>query len=142
MDIALIPRKLPYARLGYAAAALFTPKLATVAIGAKPSEMTPAAMAWAALFASREAALGALTLESEHLDTAMRRKVLLANAAIDAIDTVAILALIRRQRSSLPLFLIVPAGVLSVISHIQAAQQLGATPGGTDATFENAYATA
>jgi hypothetical protein len=116
--------------------------VATAAIGARPSEMTPAAMAWAAVFASREAALAALTLESERLDPALRRKVLLANAAIDAVDTVAIFALMRRQRSILPLFLVVPVGVLSVISHLQAAQQLSVPPGNAGTTYEKAYATA
>lgn len=142
MELASIPRKMAYARLGYAAAALFTPKLATAAIGAKPGQVTPAAMGWAGVFASREAALGALTLGSEGLDPAERRKVLLLNAAVDAVDVVAILALVKRQRSILPLFLAVPAGVLSVIAHVQAAQQLSTAPGGTGASFEKAYATA
>ena len=116
MDAAWIPQKMPYVRLGYAAMAPLTPKLAAVGIGAKPSGMTPAAMGWAGLFASREAALGALTLRSQGEGPAARRKVLLLNAAVDAVDTVAMLALARRQRSILPL-LLAPAGLLSAIAH-------------------------
>ena len=119
-----------YARFGYAAAALFTPRLATAALGAKPSQMTPAAMGWAGVFASREAALGALTLGSEDLDPATRRKVLMLNAAVDAVDVLAVVALMKRQRSILPLFVAVPAGVMSIIAHVQAARQLSVAPGG------------
>jgi len=142
MEIALVPRQVAYARFGYAAAALFTPRLAAAAMGAKPSQMTPAAMGWAGVFASREAALGALTLGSEDLDPATRRKVLLLNAAVDAVDVVAIAALMKRQRSILPLFVAVPAGVMSIIAHVQAARQLSAAPGGAGAPYESAYATA
>jgi hypothetical protein len=143
IDFASVPRTIAYARLGYAVGAMFTPKLVTASLGAKPSQMTPAAMAWAGVFATREAALAAVTLTSEQLDPATRRKVLLANAAIDAVDTVAILALVKRQRNILPLLLAVPAGVFSAYSHYQAARQLGAAAGADgQRAYENAYATA
>jgi hypothetical protein len=143
MDLASIPKQMAYVRIGYAVAAFFTPKLATAAIGGRPSQVTPAAMGWAGVFASREAAMGALTLGSEDLDPATRRKVLLLNAAIDAVDVVAIVALAKRQRSILPLLLAVPVGVLSVVAHVQAARPLAGAPsapgGGTP---ENVYVTA
>ena len=143
MDFASVPRKMAYARLGYAVAALFTPKLVTASLGAKPSQMTPAAMAWAGVFATREAALAVATLGSEGLDPATRRKVLLMNAAIDAVDTVAIFALVKRQRNILPLILAVPAGVFSAVAHFQAAQLVRAAAGANgQGAYEDAYATA
>lgn len=137
----MLIRKFPYVRFGYAVAALFTPKLATAAILAKPSEMTPAAVSWAALFATREAALGAITLESERLDPATRRKVLLLNAAVDGVDAAAIFAFALRRRA-IPLLLLVPAGILSVMAHVQAAQELNDIPSPAGTSFEGAYATA
>ncbi len=142
LDAASFPRKMAYLRLGYTVAALFTPKLATAAIGARPSQVTPAAMGWAAFFATREAALGVVTLESERLDVATRRKTLLLCAAVDGLDMLSVIALIRRQRSIVPLFMALPWGALSVIMHLRAAQQLKDTSGTAGATFENAYATA
>src|SRR3954468_13542507 len=124
MDTAMLTRKMPYVRFGYAVASLLTPKVAAAAILAKPGEMTPAAVSWAALFATREAALGAITLESERLDPAIRKKVLLLNAAVDGIDSLAILALSLRRRSILPLMVLVPAGLFSAMAHVQAAQQV------------------
>ena len=138
----MLPRKMPYIRFGYAVTALLTPKVATLGILGKPGEMTPTAVGWAALFASREAALGAVTLESERLDPAARKKALLLNAAVDGLDSLAFLVLGLRRRSILPL-LIVPVGVASAVAHIQAAQQVGATPGTNgQRAYENAYASA
>jgi hypothetical protein len=142
MDTALLPRKMPYIRFGYAVTALLVPKVATLAILGRPGEMTPTAVGWAALFASREAALGAVTLESERLDPATRKKALLLNAAVDGLDSLAFLALGLRRRSILPL-LIVPVGVASAVAHIQAAQQVGKGPGANgQRAYENAYASA
>lgn len=141
MEIAWIPQKMPYVRLGYAVAALFTPKLAAAAILAKPKEMTPAAVSWAALTATREAALGVVTLEGRRLDPVTRRKVLLLNAAVDGVDSLVFLAHGLRRRSILPL-LAVPVGVLSAIAHVQAARELDGAPGATGTEFENAYVTA
>lgn len=124
MELALTPRHVAYARFGYAAAAFFTPRVATVALGGRPGQVTPAAMGWAGVFASREAALGALSLGTEGCDPGGRRKALLLNAAVDAVDAVAVVALARRQRSILPLIVALPAGLLSVAVHLQAARQL------------------
>jgi hypothetical protein len=142
MDLASIPKQIAYARLGYGAAALLTPKLAITAVGGKPSQMTPAAMAWAGAFASREAALGAMTLGSGDLDPATRRKVMLLNAAVDTVDAVVFIALAKRQRSILPLILALPAGVMSIVGHIQAARELSGAPDAAGTPYENAYATA
>jgi hypothetical protein len=69
--------------------------------------------------------------------------VLLLNAAVDAVDVAAIVALAKRQRSVLPLLVAVPVGVLSVVAHVQAAQQLGSAPSPSGgASPENVYATA
>lgn len=138
----MIPRQMPYLRLGFSVAALLSPKVATTVFGGRPSQVTPVAKAWAAIFATREAALGAITLESDRLDPATRRKALLLNAAIDGIDTLSFLALVRRQRSLFPLLLVVPAGVVSVVAHVQAARELDGTSGAGSTQFENAYATA
>jgi hypothetical protein len=140
MDNAMLTRKMPYVRFGYAAAALLAPKVATLGILGKPGEMTPTAVGWAALFASREAALGAVTLESERLDPASRKKALLLNAAVDGLDSLAFLALGLRRRAILPL-LMVPVGVASAVAHVQAAQQVSG-PAGTNGqrAYENAYA--
>jgi hypothetical protein len=140
MDTSSFPRMIAYARIGFAAAALFKPKVATVLIGGKPSQLTPMALAWAGGFASREAALGALTLGSEGLDTATRRKVLLVNAAVDTLDSLSFLVLAKRQRSLLPLLIGAPGSVLAAYSNFQAAQQLAATPDAAPA--ELAYARA
>lgn len=144
MDFASAPRKMAYARLGYAVAALFTPRLATASLGAKPSQMTPAAVAWARVFATREAALAIASIGSEQIDPAIRRKVLLMNAAVDAVDSVALLALVKRQRNILPLILAVPAGVFSAVAHFQAARQLSAASAGANGqgAYQDAYATA
>lgn len=143
MNLASLTKQAAYARLGYAAAAFFTPRLATVAIGGRPSQVTPVAMGWAGVFASREAALGALSLGSEGVDAATRRKVLLLNAAVDAVDVAAIVALAKRQRSILPLLVALPVGVLSVVAHVQAAQQLACAPSPSGGTSpENVYTTA
>lgn len=142
MDTALLTRKMPYVRFGYAATALLAPKVATLAIVGRPGEMTQTAVGWAALFASREAALGAVTLESERLDPAARKKALLLNAAVDGLDSLAFLALGLRRRSLLPL-LIVPVGVASAVAHVQAARQLTGAPGANGRhAYENAYASA
>jgi hypothetical protein len=37
MDLASIPKQIAYARLGYGAAALLTPKLAITAVGESPA---------------------------------------------------------------------------------------------------------
>lgn len=142
MDTSSHPRMLACARIGYAAAALFTPKVATVLIGAKPSQLTPTATGWAAVFASREAALGALTLASEDVDPATRRKVLLLNAAVDTLDSLSLLVLAKRQRSLWPLLVGAPAAVFAAYTHFQAARQLAAGPGGAGASYEPSYATA
>ena len=143
MDFASLPKKMAFARLGYAVGSLLAPKLVTASLGAKPSQMTPAAMAWAGVFASRAAALGLATLSSEEFEPALRRKVLLMNAAIDAVDTVAIVALAKRQRNILPLVLVGPIGAISVYAHLQAARQVSSAPGANGQhSYENAYATA
>jgi hypothetical protein len=129
-------------RIAYAAAALFTPKLATVMIGGKPSQLSPTGLAWAGAFASREAALGALTLASEETDAATRRKVLLLNAAVDTIDCLSFLAFAKRQRSLWPLLIGAPGAVFAAYTHFQAAQQLAAGPPGAATAAETAYATA
>lgn len=123
-DLAALPHQVAMARIGFAAQAFLTPKLATPFVGAKRNEMTPSAMAWAGLFASREAALGAFTLASEGQDPESRRKVLLLNAFVDALDVASALFLSRRQRSIKPLLVLAPLAALSVVAHLQAAQQL------------------
>jgi len=142
MDSTALTRQMPYVRFGYAVTALVAPKVATLAVLGKPGEMTTTAVGWAALFASREAALGAVTLESERLDPATRRKALLLNAAVDGLDSLAFLALGLRRRKILPL-LIVPVGLASVVAHVRAAQEVGASPGANGQhAYENAYASA
>jgi hypothetical protein len=129
-------------RLAYAAAAMFTPKTATLMIGGKRRDLTPMAMGWAGAFAAREAALAAFTLGSEHADPVTRRKVLLLNAVVDTLDSLSFVVLAKRSRSLMPLLLGAPGAVFSAYSHYQAAQQLSAT-GGTAATpAEPSYATA
>ena len=142
MDTSSFPRMIAGARIGFAAAALFKPKMATVMIGGKPSQLTPMALGWAGAFASREAALGAVTLASEKIDPATRRKVLLLNAAVDALDTLSFLVLAKRQRSLMPLLVGAPGAVFSAYTHFQAAQQLAATPGGAANSYEPTYARA
>ena len=129
-------------RIGFAAVALYAPKLATAFIGGKPSQMTPIAIGWAGAFASREAALGAVTLGSEAADPTCRRKVLLLNAAVDALDTLTFLALAKRQRSLLPILIGAPGAVFSAYTHYQAAQQLDAASGSASTPYESAYAPA
>jgi hypothetical protein len=114
------------ARIGYAAAALVAPKVATVMIGGKPSQLTPTALAWAGAFASREAALGAATLATEDADPATRSKVLWLNAAVDTMDSLAFLAFAKRQRSLLPLLIGASGAVFAAYTHFQAAQQVTA----------------
>lgn len=137
MERASYPRMIAMARLGYAAAALFTPKLATVMIGARPSQLTPAALAWASAFATREAAVGAVTLATEHCDPSARRKVLLMNAAVDAVDTLSLLALAKHSRSVLPLLTGAPAAAVSALIHIQAARET--TAPGAPSPYQSAY---
>lgn len=142
MELASIPRQVAYLRLGYGAAALLSPKLATVAIGGRPSQVTPVAMGWARVFGTRDMAFGVLTLSSEDVPPATRRKILLLEAAVDAVDALAMIALARRQRSILPLLLAVPPGLASAAAHFLAAQQLSNAPVDTRARDENVYATA
>jgi hypothetical protein len=130
------------ARIGYAAAALFTPRVATVLIGGKPSQLTPTALAWAGAFASREAALGVVTLASEDADPSTRRKVLLMNAAVDTIDSLSFLVFAKRQRSLLPLLIGAPGAVFAAYTHFQAAQQLAETPASAASPTERSYASA
>jgi hypothetical protein len=124
-----LPRTIAYARFGYAALSLFAPKAAASALGVKRREMTPAAIAWASVFASREAALGAFSLISENLDTKGRRRTLLLNAAVDTVDSLALIALARRHRQFLPLFVALPPGLFSALAHIQAAREVGLSEG-------------
>ncbi|MGH7536465.1 MAG: hypothetical protein ACREMG_12930 [Gemmatimonadales bacterium] len=138
-----MPKSVALARIGYAAMALATPKLASPFIGAKVGEVTPAAMGWAGYFASREAALGVLTLASEGCDSTSRRKVLLLNAAVDALDAVTAVLLTRRSRSIRPLLVALPAALMSVAAHVQEAQKLryGMNGSGTPGSLAGAYAT-
>jgi hypothetical protein len=140
MDISSFPRQIAYARLAYAAAAMLTPKAATVMVGGKPSEMTPMAMGWAGVFAAREGALAAVSLGSEQADPATRRKVLLLNAAVDTLDSLSFLVLAKRQRSLMPVLLGAPGAVFSAYSHFRAAQEISAAPG--PAAYEPVYASA
>lgn len=117
------PRTIAYARFGYAAASLFTPKLAAVSFGVKRSEMTPAAVAWAAVFASREAALGALSLMSERHDPQARRSALYLNAAVDTVDALSLLALARWHKQRRPLLVALPAALASIAVHLNAARR-------------------
>ena len=114
------PRRVAYARFGYAAAALLTPRLAAAALGVRRSEMTPAAVAWAAVFASREAALGALSLAGERHGDPARRDAWRINAAVDALDVVSLLALARWRNQRRPLLVALPAAVASVAIHVRA----------------------
>lgn len=124
METTAIPKTVAFARVGFAAMALLAPRLATQLIGAKIGEETPAAAGWAGLFASREAALGVLTLASEHSDTGSRRKVLLLNVAVETVDVLTVLTFVRRHRSIRPLFTLVPGGVVSALSHYNEAMKL------------------
>jgi len=142
MDRASFPRMLALARLSYAGAAMFTPGAATLMIGGKRSQLTPMAMGWAGAFAAREAALAAFTLGSEDVDPATRRKVLLLNAAVDALDSVSFVVLAKRSRSLMPLLLGAPGAVFSAYTHFQAAQELAASSGGAGTSREPSYATA
>lgn len=126
--LTLLPRQVAYARFVYAALSLFTPRLAASTLGVATSEMTPAAVTWAAVFASREAALGALSLTSEGSEPTARRKALYLNVAVDAIDALSLLALARRHRQTRPLIVAVPAALTSTIIHLQAAQRIGQDP--------------
>lgn len=142
MDPSSLPRMIACTRLAYAAAAMFSPKSATLMIGGKRSQLTPMAMAWAGAFAAREAALAVFTLGSEDADTATRRKVLLLNAAVDTLDSLSFVVLAKRSRSLMPLLLGAPGAVFSAYSHFQAAQQLSAGGGSVATPSEPAYATA
>lgn len=110
---------------------LFAPRTAARALGVKAGEMTPAAITWAAVFASREAMLGALSLASERGDANGRRNVLYLNIAVDAADALSLLALARRHDQKRPLLVALPAAVASMAIHLQAVRQAsaGAAPG-------------
>lgn len=136
METAAVPRIVAIGRIGFAGMALLTPKAATALIGGKPSQMNPMAMGWASGFASREAVVGALTLASEKADPATRRKVLLTNAFVDAMDTVSFVVLAKRNRTLLPIILAAPASVYSCISHLRLAQQLPAGTANGGATLD------
>ena len=114
-------RTIGYARFGYAAVSLFAPRTAARALGVKADEMTPAAIAWAAVFASREAMLGALSLSSQRGDATARRNALYLNIAVDAADALSLLALARRHGQKRPLLVALPAALASVVIHLQAA---------------------
>lgn len=141
MDYVDLTRKIAYLRLGYGIGAYLSPKAVTMAIGGRPSQVTPVAKGWARVFGTRDAALGVITLGSEDLAPAVRRKLLLVQAAVDAVDAVAMVALAKRQGSKLPLLLAVPAGTAVVAVQVLAAQQLGAAPAGPAATQEPVFAT-
>jgi hypothetical protein len=140
MDTASLPRMIACTRLVYAAAAMFTPKTATLMIGGRRSDLTPIAMGWAGAFAAREAALAAFTLGSEEVDPAARRKVLLLNAAVDTLDSLSFLVLAKRQRSLMPILLGAPGAAFSAYSHYRAAREISAAPG--LAAYEPVYASA
>jgi hypothetical protein len=142
MDFVDLTRKVAYLRIGYGIGAFLSPKAVTVAIGGRPSQVTPVAKGFARVFGTRDTALGVITLGSEDLDPAVRRKLLLVQAAVDAADGVAMVALAKRQGSRLPLLMAVPAGIAVVAVQILAAQQLGAAPATPVAAQEPAFATA
>ena len=80
---------------------------------------------WARLFASREAALGAITLGAAS-DAAARKRILLINAAVDGMDAL-MATLVARKTHSLRLFaFLVPGAVVSSVGHFLAAQQVAA----------------
>ena len=142
LDLASRPRAVAYLRLGYGAVAFLTPKVATVAIGGRPSQMTPAAMGWAAVFGTRDMALGVLTLGTENCDPGGRRKALLLAGAVDTTDAVAMVMLARRTRSIFPLLLGAAPALASGVVHILAARQLSGAPTEADVRDTSVYATA
>lgn len=121
-------RNSAYARFGYGALSLLTPRLAAAALGVKPGEMTPAAKTWAAVFASREAVVGALSLASERYDPPARRNALYLVAAIDVIDILSLAALARRHRQPFLLLMAVPAAALDLVIHLQAVSRAHPSP--------------
>ncbi|HVW35550.1 MAG TPA: hypothetical protein VHL53_23665 [Acidimicrobiia bacterium] len=130
MDADDWPRRVAYARFGYAALALFTPRLAASSFGVRRSEMTPAAAAWAAVFASREAALGALSLSGQCRGGDACADAWRINAAVDALDAVILVALARWRGQRRPLLVALPAAVASVAIHLRAVRRLpGASNG-------------
>jgi hypothetical protein len=125
MNTADLPHNVAKLRLAFAAGTLLTPKAMSVAVGLRPREANMTAGMWARLFASREAALGAMTLGAGS-DAAARKRILLINAAVDGVDAV-MATLVARKTRSLRLFaLAVPGAVASSVGHFLAAQQLAA----------------
>ena len=112
-------------RLAYAAGTLLTPKAMSVALGLRPREANVTAGMWARLFASREAALGAMTLGAGS-DPGARKRILLINAAVDGVDALTATLVARKTRSLRLFAFAVPGAVASSVAHFLAAQQVAA----------------
>lgn len=125
MNTAELPGNVARLRLAFAATTLLAPKAAACAIGVRPRDVNPAGAVWARLFATREAALGAVTLGAGS-DPALRKRILLMNAAVDGIDALAAALVARKTRSLLLLLLVVPGALASSVGHLLAAQQVAA----------------
>lgn len=125
MNTADLPQNVAKLRLVYAAGTLLTPKAMSVAVGLRRREANTAAGMWARLFASREAALGAITLGAVS-DPAARKRILLVNAAVDGLDALTATLVARRTRSLRLFAFAVPGAVVSSVGHFLAAQQIAA----------------
>ena len=125
MNTADLPQSVAKIRLAFAAGTLLTPKAMSAVIGLRPREGNMTAGMWARLFASREAALGALTLGASSEPEA-RKRILLINAAVDGMDALAATLVARKTRSLRLFALLVPGAVASSVGHFLAAQQVAA----------------
>lgn len=92
-----------------------------------PSEdVTPAVLAATAMFGVREAVVGGLTYAvGDDLSPDRQRLLLRLNAACDAVDALAVLAVAARHRRYRPALVILPIAAASVVTHLQAARKIG-----------------
>jgi hypothetical protein len=123
MNTADLPQNVAKLRLAYAAGTLLTPKAMSVAVGLRRREANMAAGMWARLFASREAALGVITLGATS-DPVARKRILLINAAVDGLDALTATLVARKTRSLRLFAFAVPGALASSVGHFLAAQQV------------------
>lgn len=123
MNTSAVPRYVAYLRFVFAAGALTAPKLGAAVMGVKPSSVSRDAEPWIRFVGSRGFALAAMTIETERVDPALYRKVLLLNAATDAVDILGVALFARHQKAMLRFGLTV--GTLSVAAHVREAQRVG-----------------
>lgn len=126
MDASRIPRLIAYVRFVFAAAAIASPKLGAAVMGVRPADVPEGAKPWIRFLGSRGFAPAAMTIETEHADPVLHRRVLLLNAVTDAVDIAGVVLWARDQKAMLRFGLSV--GALSVAAHVREAQRVGRRP--------------